>query len=198
MPIKLLAIAGSSRTGAISRKLVTAASVTATKAGAIVTPLDLEDLHLPLYNADIEAKDGVPKGAYHLRDLFVEHDGLLLATPEYNGYPTPLFFNTFDWLSRVFAADGKISGLAATNGKVLGAMSASPGAMGGLKALGLIHPYLSGMFGMQCVPQVYALGGSYTAFDEAGNLKDKRHQAGVDAVVNAVVALAQAKKSAKL
>jgi NAD(P)H-dependent FMN reductase len=198
MSIKLLAIAGSSRNGAISRKLVTVAGLAAAKAGAIVTPVELGALNLPIYSGDIEAQQGVPKGAYDLRDLFAEHDGLLLATPEYNGFPTPLFLNAFDWLSRVQAADGKLSGLGATNGKILGAMSAGPGGMGGLKALGLIHPYMAGMFGMQCVPQVYALGGSFQAFDEAGNLKEERHQAGVAAVADAVVALAKAKKLAKL
>jgi hypothetical protein len=64
--------------------------------------------------------------------LFLEHNGLLMACPEYNSSITPLWKNTIDWVSR--QAPGEAP-LAAYKGKVATIMSASPGRLGGLRGL---------------------------------------------------------------
>ena len=92
-----------------------------------------------------------------LRDLFAEHDGLILASPEYNALPTPLLINSFDWLSVIPAEDGKPSGAAATGGKPVGLLAASPGALGGIRALPIVRNYLSTNFAMVVVPEQLAL-----------------------------------------
>ena len=125
--MKVLFIAGSARGGALSVKLRDAARAVADAAGAQTSVLDLRELALPLYDGDIEAAQGVPAGAATLRDAIREHDAVVLVTPEYNGFPTPMVINAFDWLSRLK------DGIAATTNKPVALLASSPGALGGLR-----------------------------------------------------------------
>lgn len=192
MTLRLLVLAGSSRTGAFSSRLADVAGASAEAASAKVTRLDLRALELPLYDGDLEAARGVPEGARKLRDALLASDALLVATPEYNGFPTPLFINAFDWLSRVQADAGQPSGLAVTASKPVGLLSSSPGALGGLRALNTTRQYLSMAFAMMPVPQQFALSRANEAFDEAGVLKDPKAQAAVDGVVRSLLRVASA------
>ncbi len=192
MTLRLLVLAGSSRTGAFSSRLADVAGASAEAASAKVTRLDLRALELPLYDGDLEAARGVPEGARKLRDALLASDALLVATPEYNGFPTPLFINAFDWLSRVQADAGQPSGLAVTASKPVGLLSSSPGALGGLRALNTTRQYLSMAFAMMPVPQQFALSRANEAFDEAGVLKDPKAQATVDGVVRSLLRVASA------
>ena len=189
---RLLVMAGSSREGAWSGKLAAAGAAALSEAGASVTPVDLRALALPLYDGDLELREGVPAAALRFRDLVASHDGMLVVTPEYNGFPTPLFVNAFDWLSRVKPDAQGPAGLAATAGKVAGLMSSSPGALGGLRALNFTRQYLQMAFAMVVVPQQFALGAANAAFDEHGALKDERHRQSVNTVVGSLVRIASA------
>ena len=195
--IKLLAMAGSARNGALSGRLLNAAMAVAREAGAEVTQVDLRGLAMPLYDGDLEASQGAPEGAKRLRDLFAGHDALLYVTPEYNGFPTPLFINAFDWLSRVAAEGDKPSGLAATALKPAALLSSSPGPMGGLRSLNFTRQYLSMAFGMLVVPQQFALGLAHNAFDDAGALKEPRQQQLVAGVVGQLLQVAAGLHAAK-
>ncbi|HEY1393811.1 MAG TPA: NAD(P)H-dependent oxidoreductase [Methylibium sp.] len=186
-PLRVLVAAGSSRHGAYSGQLARAAARIAEAGGAAVTRIDLRSLELPVYDGDLEAASGVPAGGYRLRDLFASHDALLFVTPEYNGFPTPLFINAMDWLSRVPAQGDAPAGLAATAGKAAGLLSSSPGPLGGLRALNYTRQYLSMAFGMLVVPQQFALGQAHNAFDEQGVLKDAKHQQAVENVVRSLL-----------
>ena len=107
---------GSSRPGSFNGKLAAVAQQLAQQAGAQVTRLDLRALALPIYDAEVEAA-GVPAGAIALRDALASHDALIVATPEYNAFPTPLLINAFDWASRTAASAQQPAGLAAMAGK---------------------------------------------------------------------------------
>ncbi|MBP6596978.1 MAG: NAD(P)H-dependent oxidoreductase [Arenimonas sp.] len=191
-PIRILAMAGSARSGALSVRLREAAAKALATAGATVEPLDLRALDLPLYDGDFEASQGIPEGARRLRDALVQSDGVLLVTPEYNGFPTPLELNAWDWLSRVPAEGDQPSGLAATAGKPLALLSSSPGALGGMRALGLVRQFLGGTFQMLVLPQQLALGKAHEAFDDSGLLKDARQQASLAQVAEGLVRLTRA------
>ena len=54
---------------------------TARAAGGDVTLIDLADYALPLYDGDLEDRDGLPGNALRLKALFREHDALLIASP---------------------------------------------------------------------------------------------------------------------
>ena len=193
-PIRLLIVAGSERAGAYSRSLARVAAAAARRDGCDVTEFDLRALALPLYDGDLEHASGVPASALRLRDALLAYDALLLVTPEYNGFPTPLVLNAFDWMSRIPATAPGGGGLAATAGKPAALLSSSPGPLGGLRSMNLLRQYLQGNFAMIVVPQQFALGRAGEAFDEAGALRDAKSQQVVEGVLTAVGALATALK----
>ena len=193
--VRVLVISGSSRPGSFNRRLADVAASLAAAAGASVTQTDLRALALPLYDAEIEAA-GVPSGALELRRLFAQHDAVIVASPEYNNFPTPLLINALDWTSRVPAADGLPSGLAAMVGTVAGVLSASPGALGGLRSLLFVRQFLQGALSMLVVPEQFALGAAAKAFDEKGGLVDEKHTQAVQRVVDSVLRTARAMSQA--
>ena len=188
---RVLVIAGSARQGSLNQKLAAVAARELELAGAAVTPVDLRALSLPVYDADIEASD-MPAGARTLRRLFAEHEALLLVSPEYNGFPTPLLINALDWASRPVAEDGLPSGPAAMSGTVAGLLSASPGAFGGLRSLLFTRQFLQMNLGMLIVPEQFGLGLAENAFDPAGALVDAKAHAAVLKVVQSVLRTAAA------
>ena len=189
--VRILVFAGSARAGSYNGKLAALAARAARELGADVTPLDLRSLALPLYDAEIEAA-GMPAGALELRRLLAQHDALLVASPEYNGFPTPLLINALDWASRPAAAEGLPSGLGAMSGKVAGVMSASPGLLGGTRSLMFTRQFLHNTLAMLVVPEQFALAQANKAFDEHGALLDPKHQQAVLRVVASVVRVAGA------
>lgn len=148
-------------------------------AGATVTTVDLRELALPLYDGDLEASSGLPEGAKRLQALMVSHQGFLIAAPEYNSSITGVLKNAIDWASR--AAPGEAP-LAAFREKTAALLSASPGALGGLRGLVHLRAILSSL-DVLVIPEQFALGKANEAFDGAGALKDPKHAASVKRVV---------------
>lgn len=170
---RLLVIAGSAREGSLNTQLAAVAAHKARALGAETTTVDLRALDLPVYDQDVLNAQGMPEGARRLRQLLAEHDGLLLSSPEYNALPTPLFINAFDWLSVVQAEGDLPSGTGATAGKPVGLMAASPGALGGIRALPIVRTYLSTNFAMVVVPEQLALSAADKQLGDAQALKDE-------------------------
>lgn len=196
-PLRLMVVAGSARHGSLNLRLAAAASALARAAGHEVQPCDLRALQLPLYDGDLEAAQGVPEGALRLLEAVRGADALLVVTPEYNGFPTPLLINAFDWLSRLGPAGDRPSGLQVTANKPVALLSASPGPLGGLRSMNYLRQYLQMAFAMIVVPQQFALGRAHEAFDEQGALKDERSRAAVGGVLSALAALATALRAAR-
>jgi NAD(P)H-dependent FMN reductase len=169
----LLAFAGSLRTASFNKKLVAVAVQGAREAGAEVTLLDLRELPMPIYDGDDEAEHGLPDNARVFKRLLMEHHGVLIATPEYNSQYPGVLKNVIDWASR--REDGE-QPLAAFTGKVAGVMSASPGALAGLRGQALLRAQLA-YLGMVVVPARIGVGRASDAFDSDGGLKDdKQHR----------------------
>lgn len=168
-PPRILAFAGSARRESLNRRLLRIAAEGATAAGAAVTELDLGELDLPLYNADLEASSGLPAGALRLKTLMGGHDGLLIAAPEYNSSITPLLKNAIDWASRP-ATRGEAP-LSAYRGKVAALIAASPGALGGLRGLRHVREILSNI-SVLVLPEQHAVAKAHEEFAADGALKD--------------------------
>ena len=193
-PVRVLVVSGSARPGSFNRQLADVAAGLAVAGGAEVTQTDLRALALPLYDAEIEAA-GVPAGALELRRLFATHDAVIIASPEYNGFPTPLLINALDWTSRVPALGDLPSGLVAMGGTVAGVVSASPGALGGLRSLLFVRQFLQLALGLLVVPEQFALGQANKAFDDSGQLIDTKQLQSVQRVVSSVLRTASALKA---
>ena len=173
---KILAFAGSTREASYNKLLVKVAAAGARAAGAEVTYVDLRDLPMPLFDEDLEAKEGMPENARKLKELMVAHDGFLIASPEYNSSITPVLKNAIDWESR--PAPGE-PGLVAFTGKVAVIMSASPGGLGGLR--GLVHlRSILGNINVLVLPDQKAIPQAFEAFNPDGTMKDPKQQESVE------------------
>ena len=180
---KLLIFAGSTRQHSFNRRLAHVAAAQARDAGAEVTHLELSDFDIPLYNADLEAA-GTPPDVIRLKEIMDAHPAWIIVSPEYNGSYTALLKNTIDWASSpVKGHPVWSSGSKPFTGKVVGLLSASPGALGGLRSLSHLNPLLQNLQCWIC-PQQFALGRAGEAFDEQGAFKSDFHRKSAQAVVD--------------
>jgi NAD(P)H-dependent FMN reductase len=177
---KILAFAGSTREASYNKKLVRIAAEGAKAAGAEVTYVDLRDLPMPIYDEDLEAKEGLPENARKFKALLKEHQGLLIASPEYNSSITAVLKNAIDWASRPEPGEPM---LACFTGKVAAIMSASPGGLGGLRGLIHVRSILSSI-NVLVLPDQKAISSAFQAFDEEGKLKDTKQQESVEQLGN--------------
>jgi chromate reductase len=166
--VKILAFAGSARVDSFNKKLVRIALRGAEAAGAEVTYVDLRDYPLPLYDGDAESEHGLPDSAEALGKLFRASDALLLASPEYNGFLSPLLKNSLDWLSRSSKAQPDLS---AFQNKLAAIMAASPGPLGGLRGLRGVRELLTNL-GFTVLPNQMTIRGAFKAFDADGKMVD--------------------------
>ncbi len=174
---RILAFAGSLRKDSYNKKLVAVAAAGARNAGAEVTLIDLADYHLPVFDEDLEAAQGLPENATRLKVVHKDHDGFLVGCPEYNSSITAALKNAIDWASRPVPDEAP---LACFTGKVAAIMSASPGALGGLRGLVHVRAILSNIH-VLVLPDQKAIPSAHEAFDEHGSLKDpKQRQAVLD------------------
>ena len=184
--MKLLVFAGSTRQQSYNRKLAAVAAALATQAGVEVTHLELSTLEIPMYNADAEAV-ATPADVVRLKQLMYEHPAWIICSPEYNGSYTALLKNTLDWASSPIKSDPAwSSGSKPFAGKVVGLLSASPGALGGLRSLAHLRALL---VNLQCwlAPRQFALSRASDAFDAAGALRDEGQRRNVMAVIEQVI-----------
>jgi len=160
-PKKVLAFAGSCRQGSFNHALLQHVIALASEShpDLTFTLVSLADYPLPLFNEDVEASDPTPPALIALKALFAQHNGLLIASPEYNSLPTPLLLNTLSWLSRQGVGEAP---LAAFKGKVAALVGASPGGLGGLRALPVVRHGLQNV-GVTVVPQLVSVGSAHTA-----------------------------------
>lgn len=172
MPAKLLFLAGSIRTGSFNVRLARAACEAARQAGHEATFLDLSDYPMPLYNGDLEKAEGVPQKARQLGEVFKAHQGVFIASPEYNAGVTPLLKNTIDWLSRIREEGGLA--YPALSGQVYAIGAASPGGFGGVRGLLMLRQTLAVGLGLLVLGEQVVVPRAGEAFDEDGALQDAR------------------------
>ncbi len=182
---QLLIFAGSTRQHSFNRRLAHAAAELARAAGADVTHLELSTLDIPMYNADLEAQ-GTPADVIRLKEIMDAHPAWIIVSPEYNASYTGLLKNTIDWASSPVKGHAVWGGRDPLAGKVVGLLSASNGALGGLRSLSHLQPL---MLNLQCwvAPKQFALGRASEAFNDDGTLKSDGHKTQVQGVIDQVL-----------
>ncbi|HSO47587.1 MAG TPA: NAD(P)H-dependent oxidoreductase [Rhizobiaceae bacterium] len=181
---KILVFPGSNRAGSWNAKL--AGTLTKTLAMLDCTPtlITLRDYPMPIFDQDLESRDGPPQAALKLARLFHEHDGVIVVSPEYNTSVTPLVKNTVDWISRVSAdADGPLTPY---RKKVFGLSSASPGKFGGIRGLFHLRATL-GNCGAFVIPEQVSVTLAEKAFDDNGELADAANRRQLENFCKAMV-----------
>ncbi len=91
----LLGISGSLRAGSFNTMLME-------EAARAFAPAEFTraDLHLPLYDGDLEEAEGIPASVQRLADQIAAADAVVIACPEYNKAPPGVLKNALDWVSR--------------------------------------------------------------------------------------------------
>lgn len=170
---KIVGLSGSLRRGSFNTALLRAAAAAAPSG----TTLAVETLHgVPLYDADVEAADGIPEPVARLKQAVMSADGLLLATPEYNNGIPGVFKNAIDWMSRPSSDIARVFG--ALPVAVIGA---SPGGFGTilsqaawlpvLRTLGT-NPWFGGRLQVSRAGQVFDAEGALVDEKIGGQLAD--------------------------
>lgn len=116
--MKLLGICGSLRAGSHNRKLML-------EGRRMFAPETFEegDLRLPLYDGDLEEREGIPEAVQRLADRIRGADAVIIASPEYNKALPGVLKNALDWVSRTKGGPWR--------GKPVAIVSASDGRAGG-------------------------------------------------------------------
>lgn len=180
---RILVFAGSAREASLNKKLARVAAKAVNEQGGEATCIDLRDYPMPIYEGDLEEREGMPPKARELRELFVSHPAFLIVSPENNGSIPSLLKNAIDWLSR--DTEGR-SGLEPYRGKIVALMAASPGAFGGVMALGHLRQSLVKLFA-HVISDQFPLPKADQAFAEDGSLTQSWQQKSVQNVVRQLV-----------
>jgi chromate reductase len=103
----IIGLCGSLRHGSFNRMLLRAALEMAPP-GMSIEPESIREI--PLYDGDVEEKQGNPPAVQRLKERIAEADGLLIVTPEYNASIPGVLKNAVDWLSRPAADIPRVFG----------------------------------------------------------------------------------------
>jgi NAD(P)H-dependent FMN reductase len=186
---KILVFAGAIRTGSFNARLAALAAKELSLAGADVTRISLEDYPLPLYDGDEEVKNGAPPNAQNLKVMMAAHQGVFIASPEYNASVTPLLKNTIDWISRV--RERGEAPLAVFRHRVFAIGGASDSPYGALRSLMALRQILELGCGALVLPEQITVFHASEAFDDMDNLKDERAAAALKRVALRLTEAAQ-------
>jgi NAD(P)H-dependent FMN reductase len=167
---RILVIPGSLRAKSYNVRLAALASKQLTLADADVTRISLVDYPLPIYDADTAEESGPPHNAFKLKQLISAHQGIFIASPEYNASLTPLIKNTIDWIS-VVRERGEPP-LAAYQNRVFALGGASPRRSGASHSLLALRQVLAVGCGALVLAEQVTVPNAEHAFDDMDELTD--------------------------
>ena len=184
MALRILGISGSLRRGSHNASLLRAA------AKLLPPGVELEVFdglrELPPYDADRDVQPADPAVAL-LREAIASTDGVLIATPEFNGSVPGVLKNALDWASRPFPDS-------ALRGKPVAVIGASTGLFGAVWAQAETRKVL-GIIGADVIEHELPVGQAETAFSEGGGLVDVEQQAVLSDLVHVLAARAGAEEA---
>lgn len=181
---KIIAISGSSRLGSDNTKLVQLAAKQLEAQGVEVTQLDISSYNLPIYHSKIQDA-GMPAGVTELHRKFSNHDGVFIASPEYNAFPSPLLLNMLDWVSRYKHDEGGTKQAFGQAPFAIG--SASPSPFGGYRGACSLRQKLELGLGAHVLPGMVCISASYQAFDAMGDLINEQDGSTFKEVISALL-----------
>lgn len=182
--LKVLVFAASLRADSLNRKLAALAARLAEQAGATVDHASMRDFEVPLYDGDVESKEGIPPGAHELRRRLIESDAFILSSPEYNASMPGTIKNLIDWASRF-----RPQPFDERHGLLV---SASPSLAGGNRGLWALRVPLEHL-GARIFPDMFSLPMAHKAL-VGDDLADAALRARFEKNLQAFLSLAEAAK----
>jgi NAD(P)H-dependent FMN reductase len=162
---RILGISGSLRAGSYNTALLRAAQAVADDS----IELEIATLHgIPLYDGDLEQREGLPAAVTTLKEKVVACHGVLLATPEYNNGIPGVFKNAIDWLSRPANDISRVFG-----NRAFALIGASPGGFGTILAQNAWLPVMRTLGVRQWAGGRLMVSRASQLFDEQGQLRDE-------------------------
>ena len=171
----MVGLGGSLRRGSLNSGLLRAAAELA-PAGTTLAVHGIAGI--PLYDGDEEAANGIPTVVAELKNAIAAADGLLIATPEYNGSIPGVLKNAIDWLSRPIEDIARVFG-----GKPVALIGASPGGFGTVLAQEAWLPVLRKLGAAPWFGKQLTVARAGALFDEDGNLTDERTRTKLEEMV---------------
>jgi chromate reductase len=162
-PIRALGLCGSLRAASTNRLLLGEARRLLDPAG-----WDEGDLRLPLYDADLEAAEGIPAAVQRLAGQIRAADAVVIACPEYNKALPGVLKNALDWVSRVKGG--------VWQDKPVAIVSAAAGRAGGERAQFSLRLCLVPLRAQALTGPEVMIANSGQAFDAQGRLIDPASQ----------------------
>lgn len=180
----LVGIAGSLRSRSFNMALLrTAAQLM--PAGASLEIGSIQGI--PLYDADLEAAEGIPDAVSRLQDQIASSGGLVIVTPEYNNSIPGVLKNAMDWLSRPSGAIGRVF-----SNRPVAIMGASPGGFGTVMSQAAWLPVLR-MFSVRLWSGGRMIvSGAGRVFDDNGEMVDEEVRERLRTFMEGFVAFASA------
>jgi chromate reductase, NAD(P)H dehydrogenase (quinone) len=176
----LIGISGSLRKGSFNTALLRAA-ITLMPGGST---LELATLHgIPLYDGDLETREGIPEAVQALKQRIKACDGVLLATPEYNNSIPGVLKNAIDWLSRPADEIADLFG-----GRAIAVIGASPGGFGTILAQNAWLPVLRTLGTKPWFGGRLMVSRAGQVFNEAGEMVDEKMKAQLQQFLQGFVA----------
>jgi chromate reductase len=179
--IRIIGISGSLRRGSHNTSLLQAAALSLPPGVQLEIYHDLANL--PHYNEDLDIEP-VPAPAARLRVEIAAADGVLIATPEYNGSLPGVLKNAIDWASRPFPEN-------ALKGKPAAVIGASTGLFGAVWAQAETRKTLE-VAGADVLDGEVPVGQAHAAFTDNGRLIEPEIRSALDELVGVLAARAGA------
>lgn len=184
---RLVGLSGSLRKGSFNTALLVAAAEMMPD-GAELSVHTVRGI--PLYDADAEASEGIPRTVIDLKEAIAASDGLLLATPEYNNSVSGVMKNAIDWLTRPPSDLKRVFG-----DKPVALLGASPGGFGTILSQNAWLPIVR-YLGMQpWFGGRLLVSSAQSRFDDNGHLTDDELRAQLGQFIQGFVEFARSSSS---
>lgn len=168
--MSVLGLSGSLRSGSFNTQLLKAAIRSFGDAASVIA-----DLNLPLYDGDLETRDGIPAAVQTLADQIAAADAVIIANPEYNKGISGVLKNALDWVSRT---DGGVF-----RGKPTLVIGAAAGRTGGETSYYMTRNCLAPLGAAVLATPAVLIAGAQGEFNDDGSLKSERYQQSLDSAV---------------
>jgi chromate reductase, NAD(P)H dehydrogenase (quinone) len=167
-PIRIFVFAASLRAESLNARLAALAAETVEENGGAADLASMREFDVPLYDADLEAAEGIPAGADRLRERLELADGFIIASPEYNASMPGVLKNLIDWTSRHRPQP--------FNERHALLLSASPSMGGGNRGLWALRVPLEHL-GARVYPDMFSLPQAHRGIGSDGRIAEPEVQA---------------------